>query len=209
MILLRSHGQQTRTTWVTTFLNLNDVSYRIGNVDSVVTEPRALLCPARPRRYCLDVDSNDIQQSWGGSRQRQLHLDCAICRTFRVSISNENSMLLKLTKCYFSSYALWLSGQNIPNNGSGYANLTNWFKVEGGPEDADSRHALSTGQLARVVVGIVIAVSLVSTTILVLWRRVLRKALRVSIVEAHQRESFDSIIDKKTETKLTIRQVDI
>ena len=118
-------------------------------------------------------------------------------------------MLLKLTTYYFSSYALWLSGQDILNNGSGYANLTNWFKVEGGHEDASSRHALSTGQLERVVVGIVIAISLVSATILVLWRRALRKAPSVSIVEAHLRESFDSIIDKKTETKLKIRQVDV
>ncbi|KAK0267241.1 hypothetical protein LTS00_017841 [Friedmanniomyces endolithicus] len=114
------------------------------------------------------------------------------------------------------SYALWLSGQNIPNNGSGYANLTNWFKVEGGHEDASighadasSGHAMSTGQIAGAVVGIAMAVSSIAAAVFVLRRRALRKAPRVSLVEAHPRESFDSIMDYKAEAKLAMRQVDV
>ncbi|TKA68428.1 hypothetical protein B0A55_08990 [Friedmanniomyces simplex] len=114
------------------------------------------------------------------------------------------------------SYALWLSGQSIPNNRTGYANLTNWFKVEGGheeasngQEDTSSGYAMSTGQIAGVVVGITMAVSLIAAAVLVLWRRALRKAPRVSLVEAHPRESFDSVMDEKAEAELAMRQADM
>jgi len=125
-------------------------------------------------------------------------------------------MLLKLMTYYHSSYALWLSGQGIPNDRSGYANITNWFKVEGGHEEASSgheegssAHAMSTGQIAGVVVGIAMVVTLIAAAVLVLRRRAPRKAPRVTLVEAHPRESFDSIMDEKAEAKLAMRQVDV
>ncbi|KAK1077325.1 hypothetical protein LTR33_008184 [Friedmanniomyces endolithicus] len=114
------------------------------------------------------------------------------------------------------AYALWLSGQGIPNDRSGYANITNWFKVEGGHEEASSgheegssAHAMSTGQIAGVVVGIAMVVTLIAAAVLVLRRRAPRKAPRVTLVEAHPRESFDSIMDEKAEAKLAMRQVDV
>jgi len=109
------------------------------------------------------------------------------------------------------SYALWISGQNIPNNGSAYANLTNWFKVEGGHKEASSGHTLSTlstVEIAGVVVGGATAASLIAVAVFVI-RRALRKVPRVNLAEAHSRESIDSLVDEKAEAKLAMRQVHV
>lgn len=137
---------------------------------------------------------------------------CAVCRTFWVSITYDNPMHLKLmTYYYYSSYALWLSGQNIPNNGSGYANLTNWFKIEGGQENASIGfgQSLSFGQIAGVVVGITIAISLIAAAVFVFQRRSLQKTPRVSLVETPSRKSFSSITDEKAAARLAMSQVDV
>ncbi|KAK1808509.1 hypothetical protein LTR12_017135 [Friedmanniomyces endolithicus] len=109
------------------------------------------------------------------------------------------------------SYALWLSGQNIPNNGSGYANLTNWFKIEGGQENASIGfgQSLSFGQIAGVVVGITIAISLIAAAVFVFQRRSLQKTPRVSLVETPSRKSFSSITDEKAAARLAMSQVDV
>ncbi|KAK0290203.1 hypothetical protein LTR91_006392 [Friedmanniomyces endolithicus] len=109
------------------------------------------------------------------------------------------------------SYALWLYGQNIPNNGSGYANLTNWFKIEGGHANASigSGQSLSFAQIAGVVVGITMAVSLIAAAAFVFQRRSLQKPPRVCLVETPSRKSFSSITDEKAAARLAMSQVDV
>ncbi|KAK5722860.1 hypothetical protein LTR17_014246 [Elasticomyces elasticus] len=52
-----------------------------------------------------------------------------------------------------ASYALWLSGDNYPSDGAGYANLTDWFKIEG----SASTHKSPAGKIAAAGGGLVVA----------------------------------------------------
>jgi len=104
-----------------------------------------------------------------------------------------------------ASYALWLSGQDpLPATG-GYANLTNWFTIEGG-----SAIDLSAGQIAGTVVGIVAALSLAAAAAFFFLRtRRSRKGQQIESDESPERESLDSIMDAKTKAHLAMKEMEV
>ena len=109
-----------------------------------------------------------------------------------------------------SSYGLWLSGDNFPPNGGGYANLTNWFKIE----DGSSVHAphkpsgLSAGEITAIPMGIFVALSLGAAAAVTFLRARRTRSVRLTRCnEGYERESFDSIVDEKTKAGLAMKEV--
>ncbi|KAK4945939.1 hypothetical protein LTR10_015032 [Elasticomyces elasticus] len=107
-----------------------------------------------------------------------------------------------------ASYALWLSGDNYPSDGAGYANLTNWFKIEG----STSMHKSPAGKIAGAGVALVVAFCL-GAAASVLFARLRRRwaAQQVALDEGcHcQGEYSDSVEDMEIRVGPKMKEVDV
>ncbi|KAK3627304.1 hypothetical protein LTR56_019310 [Elasticomyces elasticus] len=107
-----------------------------------------------------------------------------------------------------ASYALWLSGDNYPSDGAGYANLTDWFKIEGG----STTHKSPAGKIAGAGVGLVVAFCL-GAAASVLLARLRRRwaAQQVALGEGcHCQGGYsDSVEDMKISVGSKMKEVDV
>ncbi|KAK5690647.1 hypothetical protein LTR97_012203 [Elasticomyces elasticus] len=105
-----------------------------------------------------------------------------------------------------ASYALWLSGDNYPSDGAGYANLTDWFKIEG----SSSTHKSPAGKIAGAGVGLVVALCL-GAAASVLFARLRRRwaARQVAFGEGSRGGYSDSVEDMKISVGSKMKEVDV
>lgn len=114
-----------------------------------------------------------------------------MCR--RASASIRSSSEQHDTDSY-RHYALWLSGENVPDDNHGYANLTNWFQIvgKGNWTGGHQPSVLSDGAIAGLVVGIVVLVCCAAVAVFLVMRK--RKAHRAKMAvlgEAYERETAE------------------
>ncbi|KAK4896494.1 hypothetical protein LTR27_005710 [Elasticomyces elasticus] len=109
-----------------------------------------------------------------------------------------------------ASYALWLSGDNHPSDGAGYANLTDWFNIEG----SSSMHKFPTSKIAGAGVGLVVALCLGAAASVLFARLRRRRAARraaqhAAFGEGSQGEYSDFVEDTKIRAGLEVKEIDV